>query len=128
MRRAISTIRLTIENAPLASDLWSAKAIGIIRRSCIAILRSLRLPKGSPAAKKMKMNTIPRIAAPALAYADQPAKRFSCEVVISVSLLHCSDSYAVCVTSPTVCVTGRWAGVDKVWEQEKLEARKMLEN
>jgi LSD1 subclass zinc finger protein len=29
---------------------------------------------------------------------------------------------------PTVCVTRKWAGVDSVWEQEKLEARKMLEN
>jgi len=29
---------------------------------------------------------------------------------------------------PTVCVTRVWAGVDNVWEQEKLEARKMLEN
>jgi len=29
---------------------------------------------------------------------------------------------------PTVCVTGRWAGVDSAWEQEKLEARKMLKN
>jgi hypothetical protein len=36
----------------------------------------------------------------------------------------------------TVCVipacslrgTGRWAGVDNAWEQEKLEAKKMLEN
>jgi len=28
----------------------------------------------------------------------------------------------------TVCITCVWAGVDKVWEQEKLEARKMLEN
>jgi hypothetical protein len=28
----------------------------------------------------------------------------------------------------TVCVTCVWAGVDKIWEQEKLEARKMLEN
>jgi len=27
---------------------------------------------------------------------------------------------------PTACVTGRWAGVDSAWEQEKLEARKML--
>jgi hypothetical protein len=27
----------------------------------------------------------------------------------------------------TVCVTGRWAGVDNAWEQEKLDARKMLE-
>jgi len=27
----------------------------------------------------------------------------------------------------TVCVTGRWVGVDKAWEQEKREARKMLE-
>jgi len=28
----------------------------------------------------------------------------------------------------TVCVTRKWAGVDSLWEQEKLEARKMLEN
>ena len=28
----------------------------------------------------------------------------------------------------TVCVTCVWAGVDSVWEQEKLDARKMLEN
>ena len=28
----------------------------------------------------------------------------------------------------TVCVTCVWAGVDNVREQEKLEARKMLEN
>jgi hypothetical protein len=26
------------------------------------------------------------------------------------------------------CVTCVWAGVDSVWEQEKLEARKMLVN
>jgi UTP-glucose-1-phosphate uridylyltransferase len=30
-------------------------------------------------------------------------------------------------SGPTDCVTGRWAGVDSAWEQEKLEARKMLE-
>ena len=29
---------------------------------------------------------------------------------------------------PTVCVTCVWAGVESVWEQNKLEARKMLEN
>jgi hypothetical protein len=29
---------------------------------------------------------------------------------------------------PTVCVTCVWAGVDSLWEQKKLEARKMLEN
>lgn len=28
----------------------------------------------------------------------------------------------------TVCVTGAGASVDSAWEQEKLEARKMLEN
>jgi hypothetical protein len=28
----------------------------------------------------------------------------------------------------TVCVTRVWAGVDKDWEQKKLEARKMLLN
>ena len=33
-----------------------------------------------------------------------------------------------CKFLPTVCVTCGWAGVDKAWEQEKLEARKMLEN
>jgi hypothetical protein len=30
--------------------------------------------------------------------------------------------------APTVCVTCVWAGVDSVWEQEELEARKILEN
>ena len=30
--------------------------------------------------------------------------------------------------APTVCVSGGGAGVDSVWEQRKLEARKMLEN
>jgi len=29
---------------------------------------------------------------------------------------------------PTVCVTGAGAGVDSTWEQEKIEARKLLEN
>jgi hypothetical protein len=28
----------------------------------------------------------------------------------------------------TVCVSGFWAGVENVWEQKKLEARKMLVN
>jgi hypothetical protein len=28
----------------------------------------------------------------------------------------------------TVCVSRWWAGVDNAWEQEKLDARKMLEN
>jgi hypothetical protein len=27
-----------------------------------------------------------------------------------------------------VCVSRKWAGVDSVWEQKKLEARKMLVN
>jgi hypothetical protein len=27
---------------------------------------------------------------------------------------------------PTLCASGQWAGVDNAWEQEKLEARKML--
>ena len=31
-------------------------------------------------------------------------------------------------TVSTACVTGAGAGVDSVWEQRKLEARKMLEN
>ena len=29
---------------------------------------------------------------------------------------------------PTVCVTGRWAGVGFAWEQYKPEAKKMLKN
>ena len=28
----------------------------------------------------------------------------------------------------TVCITGRWAGVDSAREQKKLETRKTLEN
>ena len=32
------------------------------------------------------------------------------------------------VCCPTVCVTGAGVDVDSVWEQEKLEARKILEN
>jgi hypothetical protein len=31
-------------------------------------------------------------------------------------------------SQPTVYVSGMWAGVDSLWEQKKLEARKMLEN
>jgi hypothetical protein len=34
----------------------------------------------------------------------------------------------VVLDCPTVCVDVHWAGVDSAWEQEKLEARKMLEN
>jgi hypothetical protein len=33
-----------------------------------------------------------------------------------------------CRSSPTVCVTCVWAGVDTAWERGKLEAWKMLEN
>jgi hypothetical protein len=32
------------------------------------------------------------------------------------------------LSQPTVCADWRWAGVDSAWEQEKLEARKLLEN
>jgi len=32
------------------------------------------------------------------------------------------------IGNPTVCVTGAGAGVENAWEQEKLKARKMLEN
>ncbi len=32
------------------------------------------------------------------------------------------------MSSTTLVATGGWAGVDSVWEQEKLEAGKMLEN
>jgi len=36
--------------------------------------------------------------------------------------------FALWLCPPTVCVTCVWAGVDNAWEQEKLEARKILEN
>ena len=42
--------------------------------------------------------------------------------------LRIKDDFAFAPGCPTVCVTCVWAGVDSVWEQEKLEARKMLEN
>jgi hypothetical protein len=37
-------------------------------------------------------------------------------------------TYGVAFWRPTVCGSGVWAGVDNVWEQKKLEARKMLLN
>jgi hypothetical protein len=42
--------------------------------------------------------------------------------------LQFKNDFAFALGCPTVCVTCVWAGVDSVWEQEKLEARKMLEN
>lgn len=36
--------------------------------------------------------------------------------------------FVLTTVPPTFCVTCVWAGVDKVWEQEKLEARKILED
>jgi len=45
-----------------------------------------------------------------------------------VSLQFLIGAWHICVSRPTVCVTGAGAGVDSAWEQEKLEARKMLEN
>ena len=44
------------------------------------------------------------------------------------SSLHLQANFALNKSGLTVCVTGRWAGVDSAGEQEKLEARKMLEN
>jgi hypothetical protein len=38
------------------------------------------------------------------------------------------STYYIIKVRPTVCVTCVWAGVDNAWEQEKLEARKMLVN
>jgi hypothetical protein len=38
------------------------------------------------------------------------------------------DSSVFALGCLTVCVTCVWAGVDSAWEQEKLEARKMLLN
>ena len=37
-------------------------------------------------------------------------------------------AFALYAKQLTVCVTCVWAGVDSAWEQEKPEARKMLEN
>ena len=37
-------------------------------------------------------------------------------------------SHGTFFSLPTVCVTCVWAGVDSLWEQKKLEARKILEN
>ena len=46
-----------------------------------------------------------------------------------VPKIHTVDSASCLVSSqPTACVTCVWAGVDSVWEQEKLEARKMPVN
>jgi hypothetical protein len=38
------------------------------------------------------------------------------------------DSRAFYCNHPTAGVTRVWVGVDSLWEQKKLEARKMLEN
>jgi hypothetical protein len=42
----------------------------------------------------------------------------------------CCHNFLLCFAGkhPTVCVTGAGAGMDSVWEQRKLEARKILEN
>jgi len=37
-------------------------------------------------------------------------------------------AFALWLCLPTVCVSRWWAGVDSAGEQEKPEARKMLEN
>ncbi len=37
-------------------------------------------------------------------------------------------SWILLVEGITLCVIGRWAGVDSAWEQKKLEAREKLEN
>ena len=50
-----------------------------------------------------------------------------CEIYKSI-LFRCAFSDSFLAHSPTVCVTCVWAGVDSVWEKEKPEARKMLEN
>jgi hypothetical protein len=42
--------------------------------------------------------------------------------------LRIKDVFGFALGCLTVCVTCVWAGVDSAWEQEKLEARKMLEN
>src|SRR6266545_1790883 len=42
--------------------------------------------------------------------------------VIVIKLLYLIKPSQAARDSPTVCVTGRWAGVDSAWEQKKLEA------
>jgi hypothetical protein len=44
------------------------------------------------------------------------------------NLFFLRESLQTFSTISTACVTCVWAGVDSAWEQEKLEARKMLEN
>jgi len=34
------------------------------------------------------------------------------------------SQYDLLLCRPTACVTGKWAGLDSVWEREKLEAKK----
>jgi hypothetical protein len=51
--------------------------------------------------------------------------------VVDVTLQHNlnrNSAYLPFQSRRTVCVTRKWAGVDSAWEQEKLEARKMLVN
>ena len=47
--------------------------------------------------------------------------------LISINILKFSQVNNYGRGGLTVCVTGRWAGVDSAWEQYKLEARKMLD-
>jgi hypothetical protein len=57
--------------------------------------------------------------------------KFFSEVSASISLADHICLFLLCALwqpQPTVCVTCVWASVDSLWEQEKLEARKMLEN
>jgi len=78
-----------------------------------------------------RLSSIPTTAA-VIASKPQIARRISvivllCGVEKALVMIVLFDS-RFCYGCPTVCVTGAGAGVDSVWEQEKLEARKMLEN
>jgi len=53
-------------------------------------------------------------------------------LIAKITFLICCSSDIILILTDvcglTVCVTCVWAGVDSAWEQEKLEARKMLLN
>jgi hypothetical protein len=56
------------------------------------------------------------------------ARRETSAVRVARSCHYAKPSHIVWLLRSSVCVTGRWAGVDNAWEQENPEARKLLEN
>lgn len=51
------------------------------------------------------------------------------DLIVRIRLVSCHKILRLDYsTVSTVCVTCVWVGVDNAWKQEKLKARKMLEN